>query len=114
MKKQNQKTESINETDDICPTCREREELTRIALPILQGLLASGHYTSAGNPPRVFRPDGEYNAVQAVTDAVELANELRHEIEMEIEVQAEIEAEEQAAADAKLIGTIANGAGVSQ
>ena len=78
--------------------------LLGVALPILQGLLASGHYTMPAdeNEPDVFRVDNgkdwkeideipvfakRYSA-KAVLDAIELANELRRQIEIDANADA--------------------------
>lgn len=75
-----------------------KEELLRVALPILQGLLASGHYTvpeTDTGVPRVLKvdtgkdwvKDGLYvrkHASIAIDEALELAGELLEQIELDL------------------------------
>jgi len=81
-----------------------KEKLEKLVLPILQGLLASGHYTINGTEdsgPRLHKFDNgkEYKTIDnpppqrytaiAIEDAIEITIEFESQIDREIRKQSE-------------------------
>ena len=89
----NQLDELFTKVDAAKEQKKRERELLDIALPILEGLLASGHYSAAGVLPHE-------DTISAVDFAIRLANELRLKIEIDVDIRREIEIERQIEADA--------------